>query len=109
MTAGEAIGTDDGDGIRARGEQAMGDIAQSLLENPMFSGALSAALGAREKAIEAQGAAMGALNLSQATEVERLERRIRSLSQRLEAVENELDRLSRSASAAPASADAKSG
>jgi chromosome segregation ATPase len=83
------------EGLRARGEQAIGDIAQALLDNPMFSQALSAAFGAREKAIEAQHAAMGALNLPSGSEVERLERRMRSLSQRLEMVEEQLDSIAR--------------
>ena len=83
------------DSIRARGEQAVGDLAQALLDNPMFSGALSAAFGARERAIEAQQAAMGALNLPSASEVERLERRLRSLSHRLEAVEEQIDEVAR--------------
>ena len=50
---------------------------------------------AREKAIEAQQAAMGALNLSSATDLERLERRLRSFSQRLEEVEEQIDDLTR--------------
>jgi TolA-binding protein len=61
-----------------------------LLEN-----AVAAAFGAREKALEAQHAAMAALNLPAAGDVERLERRIRSFSQRLEEVEDQLDRLNR--------------
>ena len=56
---------------------------------------MAAAFGAREKALEAQQAAMAALNLPSAGDVERLERRLRSLSQRLEEVEDELDRVSR--------------
>ena len=85
--------------IRARGEQAVGDLAQALLDNPMFGGALSAAFGARERAIEAQQAAMGALNLPSAAEVERLERRLRSLSHRLESVEEQIDEVARDVSA----------
>jgi chromosome segregation ATPase len=38
---------------------------------------------------------MGALNLPSASEVERLERRLRSLSQRLEAVEEQIDGVAR--------------
>jgi predicted nucleic acid-binding Zn-ribbon protein len=38
---------------------------------------------------------MSALNLPSAGDVERLERRIRSLSQRLEDLEDQLDRVSR--------------
>jgi len=92
------------EGLRSRGEQAVGDIAQALLENPVFNGALSAAFGAREKALEAQQSAMGALNLPRASVVERLERRLRSLSQRLEAAEEEIDRMAREAIARRAEA-----
>lgn len=86
---------DEQDGLRARSEQAIGELAQALIENPTLHNAISAAFGAREKAIEAQQAAMGALNLSSATDVERLERRLRSFSQRLEDVEEQLDDLGR--------------
>ena len=81
--------------VQARGEQAIGDLAQALFENPMLGSALTAAFGAREKALEAQHAAMGALNLPTAGEVERLERRLRAVSERLEAVEDQLDRMAR--------------
>jgi chromosome segregation ATPase len=84
----------DEDGLRARSEQAIGELAQALIDNPTLHNAISAAFGAREKAIEAQQAAMGALNLSSATDLERLERRLRSLSQRLEDVEEQIDDLS---------------
>ena len=40
---------DDTNGIRARGEEALGDLAQALLENPLFSQALGRALGAGEQ------------------------------------------------------------
>ncbi len=83
------------DGLRARSEQALGELAQALLENPTLHNAISAAFGAREKAIEAQQAAMSALNLSSAGDLERLERRLRSFSQRLEEVEEQIDDLSR--------------
>jgi uncharacterized protein Yka (UPF0111/DUF47 family) len=83
------------DGLRARAEQAIGELAQALVDNPTLHDAFTAALGAREKAIEAQQAAMSALNLPSATDVERLERRLRSFSQRLEDVEEAIDDLSR--------------
>ena len=86
---------DEQDGLRARSEQAIGEIAQALIDNPNLHKAISAAFGAREKAIEAQQATMGALNLASATDVERVERRLRSLSQRLEEVEEQLDEVSR--------------
>lgn len=86
---------DEQDGLRTRSEQALGELAQALLENPTLHNAISAALGAREKAIEAQQAAMSALNLPSASDVERLERRLRSFSQRVEELEEQLDDLSR--------------
>jgi len=89
------IDQDEQDSLRARSEQALGEIAQALIENPTLHNAISAAFGAREKAIEAQQAAISALNLSSATDVERLERRVRSLSQRLEDVEEQLDEANR--------------
>jgi chromosome segregation ATPase len=86
---------DEQDGLRARAEQALGEVAQAMIDNPTLHDAVTAALGAREKAIEAQQAAMSALNLPSATDVERLERRLRSFSQRLEDVEEAIDDLSR--------------
>lgn len=85
----------DQDGIRARSEQAIGELAQALIESPTVHNAIAAAFGAREKAIEAQHAAMSALNLPSAGDVERLERRLRSLSQRLEEVEEQMDEANR--------------
>ena len=86
---------DDQESLRARSEQAIGELAQALLDSKALENAVAAAFGAREKASEAQQAAMAALNLPSAGDVERLERRLRSLSQRLEDVEDQLDRLSR--------------
>ncbi|HLM31035.1 MAG TPA: hypothetical protein VK326_05185 [Solirubrobacterales bacterium] len=83
----------DKSGIRARGEEAVGELAQALLENPLFSAALGRALGAGERAASAQRSAMGALNVASGSDVERLEQRIRSLSGRLEEVEDRLDEL----------------
>jgi hypothetical protein len=85
----------DQDGLRARSEQAIGELAQALLDSNVLENAVAAAFGAREKALEAQHAAMAALNLPSAGDVERLERRLRSLSQRLDEVEDEVDRVVR--------------
>ena len=79
--------------LRGRGEEALGDLAQALLENPVFNGALSTALGAGERAVHAQRSAMGALNIASGADLERLARRLRSLSDRLEAIEDRLDDL----------------
>jgi chromosome segregation ATPase len=54
---------------------------------------MKGAMGASERAAQAQRSAMGALNFASASEVERLEQRIRSLSGRLEDVEDRLDEL----------------
>ncbi len=84
-------------GLRERmtrqGEEAIGKLAQELLENPVVSGALSRAFETRERAMRAQEAAMGALNLPSASDLERLTRRLRGVSQRLEGIEDALDRV----------------
>jgi predicted nucleic acid-binding Zn-ribbon protein len=79
--------------VTRQGEDAIGKLAQELLDNPVVSGALSAVFETREKAMRAQEVAMGALNLPSASDLERLTRRIRSVSQRLEGIEDALDRL----------------
>ena len=85
------------EGLRDRlakgSEDALGKLAQDLLENPLVNGAISRAFGAREKATAAQEAALGALNIPSAADVERLTRRLRSVSQRLEGIEDGVDRL----------------
>ncbi len=87
----------DDEGLRERvtrqGEEAIGKLAQELLENPVVSRALSAAFQTRERAARAQEVAMGALNLPSASDLERLTRRLRGVSQRLEGIEDGLDRL----------------
>ena len=89
--------TDDTGGLRGRvtrqGEEALGKVAQGMLENPMVSRALSAAFETRQRATRAQELALGALNLPSAGDLERLTRRLRSVSQRLETIEDGLDRL----------------
>src|SRR5919197_519554 len=86
-----------GDGLRERlarqGEDALGRLAQDLLENPLINGAIARAFEAREKAAQAQEVAFGALNIPSAADIERLTRRVRSLSQRLEGIEDGVDRL----------------
>jgi chromosome segregation ATPase len=93
----ETAGNDPNDGLRERlqkqGEDALGQFAQQLLESPLVHRALSGAFDAREKAVQAQEAAMGALNLPSAADLERLTRRVRSVSQRLEGIEDGVDRL----------------
>jgi chromosome segregation ATPase len=83
------------EGLRARGEDAVAELANALLDNPVLNQALSAALGVGERAAQAQRRAMDAVGLPSADDLERLERRIRSLSERLEAVEDQLDEVAR--------------
>ena len=79
--------------LTKQGEDAIGKIAQDLLENPLVNGAIARAFEAREKAAQAQEAALGALNIPTAADIERLTRRVRSVSQRLEGIEDAIDRL----------------
>jgi len=76
-----------------QGEETIGKLAQELLDNPLISGAITRAFEAREKAVQAQEVAMGALNIPSAADLERLTRRVRSVSQRLEGIEDGVDRL----------------
>jgi DNA repair exonuclease SbcCD ATPase subunit len=78
-----------------QGEETIGRLAQELLESSVLSGALSAAFETRERAMRAQELALAALNLPSASDLERLTRRLRHVSQRLEGIEDGLDRLDR--------------
>jgi len=97
------------EGLRQRltrqGEEAVGKLAQDLLENPLFANTLSRAFEAREKAMQAQTVAMGALNLPSAADIERLTRRLRSVSQRLEGIEDGVERLDERLTSATAASD----
>jgi len=79
--------------VTARGEEALGRLAQDLLENQWINSALTTAFEARGKAAQAQEVALDFLNLPSAAQIERLTRRVRSVSQRLEAIEDALARL----------------
>ena len=85
------------EGLRERltrqGEEALGKLAEELVGNPVLGAAMSRAFEAREKAVQAQEAAMGALGIPSAADIERLTRRLRSVGQRLEGVEDGVDRL----------------
>jgi hypothetical protein len=79
-------------------EDRLGKALTDLFENPLLHGALGRASDAREKAAQAQELAMGALNLPSAADIERLTRRLRSVSQRLEGIEDGVHRLGRTLS-----------
>ena len=77
-------------------EERLGKALSELLENPLLTGAIGRAFDARERASQAQEVAMGALNIPSAADIERLTRRLRSVSHRLEGIEDGVDRLDRS-------------
>jgi hypothetical protein len=79
-------------------EERLGRALSDLLENPLLTGAIGRAFDAREKASQAQEVAMGALNIPSAADVERLTRRLRSVSHRLEGIEDGVHRLDRALS-----------
>jgi hypothetical protein len=79
-------------------EDRLGKAITELFDNPLLNGALGRASDAREKAVQAQELAMGALNLPSAADVERLTRRLRSISQRLEGIEDGVHRIGRTLS-----------
>jgi CRP-like cAMP-binding protein len=91
------LADEDGGSLRDRlsrqSEEALGKIASELLENPLVNSAITKAFSAREKAASAQEAAMGALNLPSAADIERLTRRLRTVGTRLEGIEEALDRV----------------
>jgi CRP-like cAMP-binding protein len=93
------------DKLSRQGEEALGRIAEELIANPMVNAAITRTFEAREKAVQAQEAAMGALNIPSAADVERLTRRLRSVSQRLEGVEDALDRIEERLATAGAAVD----
>lgn len=76
-------------------EDRLGKALSELLESPLLTGAIGRMFDAREKAAHAQEAAMGALNLPSAADIERLTRRLRSVSYRLEGIEDGVGRLDR--------------
>jgi hypothetical protein len=92
-----------GEGIRdrlsSRGEGALGELAQFLVENPWLNQALQVAFGARERASQAGASAIRNLNLPTGNDVDRLARRLRAVSERLETVEDTLDQLGREVAA----------
>ena len=79
--------------LSRQGEGALAKLAEELAGNATFAGAVGRAFQARDRAMQAQEAALGALGMPSAADMERLTRRLRSLSQRLEGIEDALDRL----------------
>src|SRR5256714_13780306 len=93
MSDGSSVAKSLRDRFSGTTEERLGKALSELLENPLFTGAIGRAFDAREKASQAQEAAMGALNIPSAADIERLTRRLRSVSHRLEGIEDGVDRL----------------
>ena len=89
----------EGEGIRERAssrrDEALNELTDFLLDNPWVNQALQVAFGARERAGQAGASAMRNLNLPTGTDLERVARRLRGVSERLELVEDRLDQLTR--------------
>jgi hypothetical protein len=83
------------DRLGTGGEDLLGRALSDLLESPLLTGALGRAFDAREKATQAQEVALSALNIPSAADLERLTRRLRAVSHRLEGIEDGVDRLDR--------------
>ena len=81
------------DRVRGASEETIGRLAQDLLSNPLVTGAVQRAMEIRERATQAQEAAFGALNMPTAADIERLTRRVRNVAQRLESIEDAVDRV----------------
>jgi hypothetical protein len=79
-------------------EDKLGKALTDLFENPLVSGTIGRAFDARERAAQAQELAFSALNIPTAADIERLTRRLRSVSQRLEGIEDGVHRLNRALS-----------
>ena len=91
--------------LSRQGEEALGKVAEELVANPVINAALARAFEARDKAVQAQEAAMGALGIPSAADIERLTRRLRSVSQRLEGIEDAVDRVDERIASAGSRAD----
>jgi phage-related minor tail protein len=78
-----------------RTEGALAELAQFLVDNPLTNQALQVAFRAGERASHAGAEVIRNLNLPTSADVDRLTRRVRALSERLETVEDTLDDLTR--------------
>jgi len=105
MSDGSSVAKSLRDRFSGTTEERLGKALSELLENPLLTGAIGRAFDAREKASQAQEAAMGALNIPSAADIERLTRRLRSVSHRLEGIEDGLHELNRAMS--PAGVEAR--
>ncbi len=86
------------DGWRSRvtrqGEEAVGWLAQEVIDNDAVQGAVKGVVDAGQRVFRARESVFGMLDLSSASDLQKLTRRMRSVSQRLEDVEDGVDGLS---------------
>jgi hypothetical protein len=95
MTDANSVAKNLRDRLSGTTEERLGRALSDLLESPLLTAAVGRAFDAREKASQAQEVAMGALNIPSAGDIERLTRRLRSVSHRLEGIEDGVDQLNR--------------
>jgi hypothetical protein len=81
------------DWLGARCEELLGKLTRALIDDSAVNTAVSRAFEARSKATQAQESAMGFLNIPTAADLERLTRRLRAVSQRLDAIEDAVARV----------------
>lgn len=93
MTDDQTSSKDLRERVKDASEDTIGKLAQELLGNPIVTGAVQRAMDVRERATQAQEAAFGALNVPTAADIERLTRRVRNVAQRLESIEDAVDRV----------------
>src|ERR1700730_5180419 len=105
MSDGSSVAKSLRDRFSGTTEERLGRALSDLLENPLLTAAIGRAFDAREKASQAQEVAMGALNIPSAADIERLTRRLRSVSHRLEGIEDGVHQLGRAFS--PAGVEAR--
>jgi chromosome segregation ATPase len=83
------------DRLSSQAEDTNGRLADVLLETQVINSARPRAFGARELVSQAQESALEALNLPTASSIDKLARRLRSISQRLDDIEDAVERLDR--------------
>src|SRR2546429_7125963 len=86
MPDGSSVAKSLRDRLSGTTEERLGRALSDLLENPLLTAAIGRAFDAREKVSQAQEVAMGALNIPSAADIERLTRRLRSVSHRLQGI-----------------------
>lgn len=81
------------DRVARESEDALAKLVAELSENQLVRSVIGKTFEARERAAQAQEVAFAALNIPSASDIERLTRRIRSVSLRMEGLEDGVDRI----------------